>query len=97
MRKKTLLIGLLLLLVGVFLMYEGTGLLSVLATTSVKTEDEKPVLLTVDGNSFSYLSKSVSVETLRSLKIGYAATGDINFYVWMRLSLTLGVRGMKLR
>jgi hypothetical protein len=84
MRKRTLLIGVVLLLFGIYMIYGGTGIVNALATStaipSVK-EDSQEWVLTVDGSNYSYISTPLSVNNLHSLNIAYTANGDVSFYV----------------
>jgi hypothetical protein len=82
MRTRILSFGLILLLIGVYLIFGGADLIKTLSTstttTSVQTETQKQVLLTVEGNSYTYLSTSPSIH---NLQVSYKATGEISIYI----------------
>jgi hypothetical protein len=86
MRTKTLLIGSVLTIIGVYLIFGGASLVQDLAiataTSSVKTEVQKPIALTVDANKFEQKNIPFSIDDLRFAQISYKSNnGDIDFYI----------------
>lgn len=85
MRSRTLVIGLVLVVLGIYLNYLGTSIVTTLAVSvgnpSTRLEPHKPLLLTVEPNNYTYITRPVSTDTLHALHGSLAATGEVSLYI----------------
>lgn len=85
MRSRTLAIGLILVILGIYLNYWGTSVVTTLAVSagnpSTKIEPHKPLLLIVEPNNYTYITMQMSTDTVHALHGSLAATGEVSLYV----------------
>ncbi|MCL4435940.1 MAG: hypothetical protein M1503_01990 [Thaumarchaeota archaeon] len=85
MRSRTLVIGLVLVVSGIYLSYWGSSVVTTLAVSvgnpSTKLEPHKPLLLMVEPNNYTYITTPISTDTLHALHGSLAATGEVSLYI----------------
>jgi hypothetical protein len=85
MRPRILVTGVILIILGVYLSYWGTNVVTALAvstgTPTTKLEPHKPILLTVEPNNYTFITTPISTDTFHTLYGSFAATGEISLYV----------------